>query len=215
MKKNCNEKKLRIDKLRRKDYKTIIKSASIGMHFDWYMEQKWLQNMYGKYFLYSELLAATNIYTAYYGDEFAGLMLINQKNEKKIYRSFFKSLYVKFFNFIERCVDNEVDIYDKTNDMMLARYEENNAVDGEISFLAANPNLKIRGIGSFLLAQAEKDLKDKKLYLFTDNACNYGFYEHMGFSRVDCKSIVLNLPKGDIPLECYLFTKVFGSSICE
>ena len=200
---------LRIDKLRKKDYKLAIASAIKGMHFDWYMDQKWMQKLYGKYFLYSELLNATNIYVAYYGKEFAGLMLVNMKDKKKIYKSITKRLYVKFFNILEKIGDNEADIYDVTNDNMLTKYELETNVDGEISFLAANPSLHIKGVGRFLMSVAEKDLLGKRLYLFTDDACNFGFYEHMKFEKIDSEKIILDLPKGHIPIECYLFSKIF------
>ena len=205
----ASDKCLQRKKLKRKDYKIAIESAIIGMHFDWYIDQKWIQKLYGKYFLYSELLNATNIYTAYYGDDFAGLMLVNLRNYPKAYHSLAKSLYVKFFDFLERKSGNEADIYDMTNDMMLERYEKGNVVDGEISFLAANPSLKIKGVGRFLLHCVEQDLQNKKLYLYTDDACNYGFYEHMHFNRDEAESIILKLPKGDIPIDCFFYTKEF------
>lgn len=57
--------------------------------------------------------------------------------------------------------------------------------DGEIAFLAADPDYQGKGIGSALLKALEKDEKGKLVYLYTDNACSYGFYEHRGFLKAE------------------------------
>lgn len=45
---------------------------------------------------------------------------------------------------------------------MLAAYLKKHSPDGEIIFLAANPDLKIKGIGTKLLTEFEKERKEKK-----------------------------------------------------
>lgn len=42
--------KLEIRKLVKKDHKRAIQFAIEGMHFDWYVENKFLLNLYGRYF---------------------------------------------------------------------------------------------------------------------------------------------------------------------
>ncbi len=79
--------------------------------------------------------------------------------------------------------------------------------DGEITFLAADPDCKIKGVGTALLRALEEKEKGKTLYLYTDNACTYQFYEHRGFERVEEKQIVLEMPKGKVPLTCFLYSK--------
>lgn len=44
---------------------------------------------------------------------------------------------------------------------MLAAYLKKHSPDGEIIFLAANPDLKIKGIGTKLLTEFEKREKGK------------------------------------------------------
>ena len=36
----------------------------------------------------------------------------------------------------------------------------------------------------------------KLIYLYTDNACTYQFYEHRGFERSEERQVVLDLDKG-------------------
>ena len=41
----------------------------------------------------------------------------------------------------------------------------------------------------------------------TDNACTYQFYEHRGFERMEEKEIILEMPKGQVPLKCFVYSK--------
>ena len=42
--------KLELRELRTQDHKKAIQFAIKGMHFDWYMDSKFLLNLYGRYF---------------------------------------------------------------------------------------------------------------------------------------------------------------------
>ena len=98
-------------------------------------------------------------------------------------------------------------VYQRANKEMFSEYCQSNIPDGEIIFLAANPAIKARGIGSALLTEFEQKERGKKIYLYTDNACTYQFYEHRGFERVGEKDIVLNLGNRSIALKCFLYSK--------
>ena len=84
---------------------------------------------------------------------------------------------------------------------------KSNAPDGEIIFLVADPDCKVKGIGTALLNALEQKEKGKLLYLYTDDGCTYQFYEHRGFERVEEKEIVLEMPKGKVPLKCFVYSK--------
>lgn len=84
---------------------------------------------------------------------------------------------------------------------------KSNTPDGEIIFLAADPDCKVKGIGTALLNALEQKEKGKLLYLYTDDGCTYQFYEHRGFERVEEKEIVLEMPKGKVPLKCFVYSK--------
>ncbi len=99
-------------------------------------------------------------------------------------------------------------MYDETNREMFAEYAELNKPDGEIVFLAANPDVKIKGIGTLLLSELEKREKGKMVYLYTDNACSYQFYEHRGFQKAAERQIVLDFGEKKVPLVCLLYSKV-------
>ena len=164
--------KLELKELAEKDYKKVIQYAIKGMHFNMYINNKTILNLYGKYFWYLELLNATQVLAVYYGEELAGVLIADINGEPKYHKSFSKSMYVKFIDFIQKhFFKDSVGVYDEVNKKMLEEYKKENTPDGEIRFLAANPDLKVKGIGTMLLQKLESREKGKEIYLFTDDQC--------------------------------------------
>lgn len=200
--------KIEIKDIRKKDYKKAIQFAIEGMHFDWYLNNRFLLNAYGRYFWYLEINRATQIFAAYANDEFVGVLLAEMKGEKKKNHSFLQKAYVRFVDVIQGAFfKGGAGLYEDITKEQLAHYLKSNTPDGEIIFLAADPDCKIKGIGTALLHALESKEKGKTLYLYTDDACTYQFYEHRGFERAEEKAIVLEMPKGKVPLKCFLYSK--------
>ena len=200
---------VRIAKLQKKDENKAIQYAIKGMHFDWYLDAKWMQNLYGRYFWYLETSRATQMFAAYADDALVGVILAEIKGEPKLNNSVWRKLYIRFIEMVQRIFfKDSVGVYDETNRKMLSQYLKTNTPDGEIIFLAADPDCKIKGIGTTLLNALESVEKGKTVYLHPDDACTYQFYEHRGFERVQEKDIVLEMPKGKVPLKCLIFSKI-------
>lgn len=200
---------IEIRDLQKKDFHKAAGFAIRGMHFDWYMDSKFLLGLYGRYFWYTETNRATQIVAAYAGDTLAGVLLADMKGGEHKYHSFWKAWYVRVFEFLQRAFfKDSAGMYDETNREMFAEYAELNKPDGEIVFLAANPDVKIKGIGTLLLSELEKREKGKMVYLYTDNACSYQFYEHRGFQKAAERQIVLDFGEKKVPLVCLLYSKV-------
>lgn len=199
---------IEIKDLRKKDYKKAIQFAIKGMHFDWYLNNQFLLNAYGRYFWYLEINRATQIFAAYADSEFVGVILAEIKGEERKQQSFLQKVYVKFIDVLQKTIfKGGAGLYEDTTKEQLAHYLKFNKPDGEIIFLAADPDCKIKGIGTALLNALEEKERGKTLYLYTDNACTYQFYEHRGFKRVEEKEIVLEMPKGKVPLKCLVYSK--------
>lgn len=199
---------IEIRDIRKEDYEKAIQFAIKGMHFDWYMDNSFLINAYGRYFWYLEINRATQIFAAYADSKFVGVILAEIKGEKKIYNNFFQKAYVKLVDLIQKLFfRGGADVYEDTTKEQLKHYLERNSPDGEIIFLAADPDCKIKGIGTALLNALEEKEKGKTIFLYTDNACSYQFYEHRGFERVEEKEIIMELPKGKVPLKCFVYSK--------
>ena len=199
---------IEIQDLKREDYKKAIQFAIKGMHFDWYLDSNFLLQSYGRYFWYLEMNRATQILAAYADEKFIGILLAEIYGEEKKHCVWTERLYVKFVDIIQRLFFKDgAGLYEDTVKAQLAHYLQNNKPDGEIIFLAADPDAKIKGVGSALLHALEERISGKTLYLHTDDACTYQFYEHRGFQRVEEQDIVLEMPKGNVPLKCFIYSK--------
>lgn len=177
------------------------------MHFEEYLKNKFILNAYGQYFWYLEYTNATQVLAAYEGDKLLGVLVVDMKNEPKPYKSFWKSAYVKFVDVIQNLFfGSGVMPYNEANKAMYEKYTEQFNPDGEIRFLAANPDSKVKGVGTFLLNELTRIKQGKEIYLYTDTNCTYQFYEHRGFERIGEQSIVLEL-QGDVALKCLLYRK--------
>ena len=73
---------IEIKDIRKKDYKKAIQFAIRGMHFDWYLDNQFMLNAYGRYFWYLEINRATQVLAAYIGGEFVGVLLAEIKGEE-------------------------------------------------------------------------------------------------------------------------------------
>lgn len=197
-----------IKELEKKDYRAAIDFAIQGMHFDWYLDNKTALFLYGTYFWYLEMNRATQILAAYVDGQFAGVLLAEIYSEEKKHRVWWQRLYVGFVDTVQKLFfQGGAGLYDDTVRAQRTHYLQTNKPDGEIIFLAADPNAKVKGIGTALLRELERREPGKTLYLHTDDACTYQFYEHRGFQRVEEQDIVLEMPKGKVPLKCLLYSK--------
>lgn len=200
---------LTIRELRKRDYKKAIQFASTGMHFDWYLKNRLLLKLYGTYFWYLEMSRATQAIAAYSGDSLAGVLLARADGEEEKYRSPWKSLYIRFFGALQYfAAGNAVGSYDSANADMFAQYSASHSPDGELLFLAADPALNGRGVGTFLLDELARREKGKTFYLYTDSACTYQFYERRGFFRAAERVVDIPAANGKLALPCFLYSKV-------
>ena len=199
---------LKIADIRKKDYKKAIQFAIKGMHFDWYLNNKFMLNAYGRYFWYLEINRATQIFAAYADGDFVGVLLAEMYGEPKKQNNRIQKLYVKIIDAVQKVFfKTGAGLYEEATKLQLENYLRTHKPDGEIIFLAADPDCKIKGIGTALLKALEEKENGKTVYLHTDNACTYQFYEHRGFERVEETDIVLEMPKGKVPLKCLLYSK--------
>lgn len=198
---------MKLRNLDKKDRGKVIQFAIHGMHLDWYLHNKTLLNLYSRYFLYLELNRANQIIAAYEGGDLLGILLAEMYDEQPICTSRLQKVYVKFVDWIQHAFFKGADSYEIANkrmyDELLRRYKP----DGELIFLAADPDAKQEGIGTALLnALAEREC-GKRIFLYTDSGCTWQFYEHRGFERFAQRNVELEL-SDTVPLECYLYQRV-------
>lgn len=200
-----------LKEIRRKDYHKAIRFAIEGMHFEMYLDSKFLLNLYGTYFWYDELNNCTQCIAAYDGDELVGVLLTDMRGVEKKYRSLGKTVFTGIFDFLQKTFfSGGVDVYNDANQEMFRAFTAQHEPDGQLIFLAADPHAKIKGIGTMLLNELDRREAGKRIYLYTDDACTWQFYEHRGFDRVCEKDIVMDLQGKIVKLKCLLYSKEIG-----
>ena len=108
---------------------------------------------------------------------------------------------------INICYKDIAGKYDDANIDMLEKFKRQNNPDGEILFFAVAPDIKGKGIGTFLLNELNVLEKGKHLYLYTDSGSTYQFYSHRGFNKEEERNIEYIVNKKSIPLTCFLYSK--------
>ena len=199
---------IRLDALRRRDFKTAIRFARAGMHFEWYTKNPLLLFLYGRYFWCLEYGRATQAIAAYRGDALAGVLLAEARGEEKPWRTLGRRLYVRLFEAAQGLLfRGGGDVYARANREMFAQYEKAHAPEGEITFLAVHPALAGQGVGTLLLDELARREAGKEFFLYTDDGCTYAFYEHRGFARAGERDIILSLNGRRVPLRCFLYRR--------
>ncbi|MBQ8001925.1 MAG: GNAT family N-acetyltransferase [Clostridia bacterium] len=193
-----------ITKLKNRDCKKVIEAAIEGMHFDRYLDNKFLLKVYGKYFFYTELLRATNILAAYNDEGFAGLLLAEVYGREKAYTSCVKKMYIKLFDTIFGSYSS---LYERARKELEKEYKKHSSPAGEITFLVVKCNMQNKGIGTLLLNELEKSLKGEEIFVHTDDVCTYQFYEKSGFDKKMQKDVAINTVNEKMSVSCLLYTK--------
>ncbi len=192
----------------KKDYAAIQRFASRGMCFNVYTENRFELFFYAKYFWYLELNRATQVLAAYMDGRLAGVLLADMNGEPKASVSLWRKLYVKLAELVMGIgYKGAADEYDAANDEMLAQYKAEYQPDGELNFLAVDPDINGKGIGSQLLDELARREKGKLIYLFTNTGCTYEFYDRRGFERPYTRQIDILMRGKKIPHECFLYSK--------
>ncbi len=192
----------------KKDYKQALRFAVVGMHFQNYTDQPLALQLYGRYFLYTELSRATEVLAAYENGRLSGVLMASFTGAPTPYRSVWKTLYIKAFDILQRLFAKKgVSAYEAANQALYAAYRQRRQPDGEITFLAADPLCQRQGVGSFLLKALARRHPGRTVYLYTDDACTYMFYERRGFERAGETRITMQLGRKTVPLRCFLYSK--------
>ena len=92
---------MEIKELQKKDFQKVIEYAISGMHFEEYLTNKFMLNIYGRYFWYLEYINATQVIAAYEDKKLLGVLVADIKGEEKPYKSVGKGLYVKLIDIIQ------------------------------------------------------------------------------------------------------------------
>lgn len=80
--------------------------------------------------------------------------------------------------------------------------------DGVLTLFAVDQDRRGLGVGNTLLDHLlgywERQ-KVKRIYLYTDTTCTYGFYEHRGFERLESKGLQIERDGKPFQMEVFLY----------
>lgn len=199
---------IRIRKIASEDYEKAIGFSMYGMHDNWYTDNPEELLTFERYFFYKELDEATQAFSATRDGKFVGSLLAKVEGEEKKYARDEQIAFVKRIDsLLKKNSPGSFDVYQKVNEEMFVSYLLGHNPEGELSFLVADSSLAGQGIGSALLHAFTEAERGKEVYVFTDSGCNAPFYEHRGFIKCGEKNVVFSLPKGRVPLTCFLYRK--------
>lgn len=198
-----------IHQLEKRDFNAARRFAIQGMHFEWYVKGRVALYLYSKYFWYMEASRATRVYGAYIEEHLVGMLLADMDGEKPAYHMpVIRMILTAFKRIIGLFYRDASGAYDKANQEMLAAFQKRNTDQGELSFFAVDPKINGKGIGTKLLKRLQEEEAGKRIYLYTDSGSTYQFYEHRGFQMEEFREVKLNFGKRNVPITCYLFSKI-------
>lgn len=195
----------------RSDEALAMRFAALGMNFDRFTSGGLDMRLYARHFWYFEKNRATQCIAAYEGKRLLGVLLARMEGEPERYASRWRRLYVRLGDMVMRLIPGfSQQPYLDANEYLMDIWGRGGEADGELSFLAADPEHPMPGVGTALLAELERHEPGKLIYLYTDDACAYQFYEHRGFTREAQTSIEVGIPGHQQTLRCFLYSKRLG-----
>lgn len=84
--------------------------------------------------------------------------------------------------------------------------------DGVLTLFAVNRDCRGFGVGTALWDGLQEYLRCqgvKRIYLYTDTTCNYGFYERHGFHRLEAQTMTMTKGGAPFHLDVFLYGYAF------
>lgn len=189
------------------DRAVAARFAMEGMHLDRYVENALERWIYEKYVIREALARSNYLIGAYRDDKLVGFLFGCFKGQPLPYRDSRFIFLQRLFKLLERLSPSSSrgDAYDAANRAMKASLRSE--PDVELVFFAIDPACKRKGVGTKLLAAFERACAGMDMFLRTDDACTYQFYEHRGFMRAAERDVAMGGSKGTFTLKCMMYVK--------
>lgn len=199
--------------LKKQDYNAVAEllSHSFGLHR--YVSDKRLLRIFKKQYLYSCLSEATFSRVAEQNGKIVGVIMGNAQSDYHILphigfwlQFLLYSLKMKIYG--KKIGDSISGYYYLHRIYRNFSQRHNGEFDGVLTLFAVNSECRGKGIGKKLLSDMEtywKEHQTKSIYLYTDTTCNYGFYEHQGFIRLEEDTLLLTSDGKPFEMEVFLY----------
>ncbi len=203
--------------IQKKDYIAVSKVLSQAFGLQNYVLDSNLLKCFEMQYVYSCLSEATYTCVAEMDNEIIGVIMGNAKTDYNILSHLPKVLKTFYFSLKMRCYKkNDADgigSYRKIHKTYHTFSQKHkNEFDGVLTLFAVNENCRGLGVGKTLLNGLNDyfiEQNTKRIYLYTDDTCNYGFYEHQGFERLE--ETYIDVVKKGKPIQMKVF--LYGYSL--
>lgn len=195
------------------DYEDIKNLIDEAFEFNKWIEDKSFLNTMLDLYLQSCILDSSFAKVAEKNNAVIGIILGSAKKDKKRLRKFhnilnsccsvFKLLFTRKQN--KKAIKSFLEI-DKTYKELISGKKDE--FQGCVQLFIMSEKYRGLGVGKKLLGQLfnyMNDMEVNSLYLYTDNRCNYGFYDSQGFKRVSEKEITFDIFKANLDVFLYSY----------
>ncbi|MFW5779930.1 MAG: GNAT family N-acetyltransferase [Bacillota bacterium] len=200
--------------LEKKDFSDITQLIDDAWNFDNYIKNKKCKYHCIRAFMLGTILGQNYTQVAEMDNEVVGLIfgkVPKLKGFVKNFRHIPAALYHGYMCYRYKEDRNMI----KSFQGLLKVYKEllnksGEEFGGELEFFIVHSKARGKSIGKTLWQNYKKFCKEngvKKIYVYTDDKCNFGFYDHNGFERKFSMPTTFDTYKGKDTFNVYFYTK--------
>ncbi len=196
-----------------KDINALIELCNLAWSFKDYTTNETTRKALVKTDAYGALMGSNYSIIAYENDNPAGILIGQNKHFLNIFRKlkyrlmFWGSLFKLMF--IHKDAKDALNNFRKIDRSYQKLYKKmNKKYQSEVVLFIVHPSMQGKGVGKTLMNRFIEQCKEKnfdRFYLFTDTSCNYGFYDHFGFTHLASESVNLSLKSQDEIMTSFIY----------
>ena len=199
--------------LEKQNYNEVadLLSAAFGLHR--YVSDQGLLQLFKRQYLYSCLSEATFSRVAEQNGKVVGVIMANARSDYRILPHIGPGLKCLLYSFklkmYVRKISDSISGYHELHQIYRKFFQRHKGeFDGVLTLFAVNSECRGKGVGKKLLSDVEaywKKHQTKSIYLYTDTTCNFGFYEHQGFVRLEEEKLLLKSDGKPFEMSVFLY----------
>lgn len=147
----------------------------------------------GKIYLYTCLCSENYNLVAVENDKPVGVIMGNLKRKRQKFHILYRIKQLYFYNKMKKYPEGKFILnmfanFDSLDKKMLEEVDKD--YDGELVFFVTDSTIRGKHVGTNLYESLMKRCRENNcnnIYVYTDSTCNFGFYEHQGFVKVNEK----------------------------
>ncbi len=204
-----------IEPLREDDFDNLKRLSSTAWNYSAYTKDERIMDHAVKLDAHVCMGLCNDTLAVYDQDKLIGVVLAYLSVKKRpisrfthYFKAFYHGLYLGLRNRESRTILKDLRKTEKAYQQMLKEaklpYKE------ELVLFITHKDYQGQGIGKALIEAFENRLRQASksaYYLFSDTSCNYGFYDHNGYERIQNKTIQQGKKTDEKTLDMFMYTK--------